>query len=127
MNVDRSTIVQFVQHQARWKALLDQLDVVSVDMKQSITFVKKMIHTKKLQIVQLRVDCAAEMVLDNRADADVRNSLLKKNNVFLQQRGSAHADAWTNEAPNTPSIQLINPQPTNPDDQPTQLTSSQLN
>ena len=48
--------------------MLDLLDVVSADMKQSIAFVKKMIHTKKSQIVQLRADCAAEMVLDNRAN-----------------------------------------------------------
>ena len=107
--------------------LLDQLDVVSANMKQSIAFVKKMIHTKKSQIVQLRADCAVEMVLDNRADGDVRDSLQKKINVFLQQKGSACADAWTNEAPNTPSIQPINPQPANPDDQLTRLTSSQLN
>ena len=126
-NVDHSTIVQFVQHQVRWKALLNQLDVVSANMKQSIAFVKKMIHTKKLQIVQLRADCAAEMVLDNRADLDVRDSLQKKINVFLQQRGSAHADAWTKQAPNTWSIQPINPQLTNPDDQLTGLTSSQPN
>ena len=127
MDVDHSTIVQFVQHQVRWKALLDQLDVVSADMKQSIAFVKKMIHTKKSQIVQLRADCTAEMVLDNRADTDVRDSLQKKIIVFLQQRGSAHADAWTNEAPNAPYIQLINPQPANPDDQPTWLNSCQPN
>ena len=113
MNVDNSTIVQFVQHQVRQKALLDRLDVVSADMKQSIAFVKKMIHTKKSQIVQLRANCTAEMVLDNRADMDVRDSLQKRINVFLQQRGSACADAWTNEAPNAPSIQLINPQPAN--------------
>ena len=126
MNVDHSTIVQFVQHQVRRKALLDWLDVVSVNMKQSITFVKKMIHTKKSQIVQLRADCAVEMVLDNRADADVRDSLWKKINVFLQQKSSAHADAWTNEAPNTQSIQPINTQPTNLDAEMTRLTSSQL-
>ena len=82
-NIDCSTIVQFVQHQARQKALLNWLDVVSADMKQSIAFVKKMIHTKKSQIVQLRADCAAEMVLDNRADLDVRDSLWKKINNFL--------------------------------------------
>ena len=105
--------------------LLDQLDVVSANMKQSIAFVKKMIHTKKSQIVQLRANCAAEMVLDNRADVDVRDSLQKKIIVFLQQRGSAHADAWTNKAPNTQSIQLINTQPTNLDAKLTRLTSSQ--
>ena len=127
MNVDHSTIVQFVQHQVRWKVLLNRLDVVSADMKQSIAFVKKMIHTKKSPIVQLRADCAAEMVLDNRANTDVRDSLQKKIIVFLQQRGSARADAWTNEAPNAPSIQPINPQLANPDDQPTQLNSCQLN
>ena len=55
--------------------MLEWLDVVCADMKQSITFVKKMIHTKKSQIVQLRADCAVEMVLDNRADANVRDSL----------------------------------------------------
>ena len=55
--------------------MLDWLDVVSADMKQSIAFMKKMIHTKKSQIVQLRADCAVEMVLDNRADANVRDSL----------------------------------------------------
>ena len=107
--------------------MLDRLDVVSADMKQSIAFMKKMIHTKKLQIVQLRADCAAEMVLDNRADADVRDSLPKKINVFLQQKGSARADAWTNKAPNTQSIQQITTQSTNLDAEMTQLTSSQLN
>ena len=85
-----------------------------------------MIHTKKSQIIQLRADCAAEMVLDNRADADVTDSLQKKINVFLQQKGSAHADAWTNKAPNTQSIQPINTQPTNFDAEMTWLTSSQL-
>ena len=105
--------------------MLDRLDVVSADMKQSIAFMKKMIHTKKSQIVQLRADCAAEMVLDNRADVDVRDSLRKKINVFLQQKGSACADAWTNEAPNTQSIQPINTQPTNLDAEMTRLTSSQ--
>ena len=93
-------------------------------MKQSIAFVKKMIHTKKSQIVQLRADCTAEMVLDNRADVDVRDLLQNKIDVFLQQRGSARADALTKQAPNTQSIQPINPQPTNPNDQPTGLTSS---
>ena len=127
MNVDHSTIVQFVQHQARWKVLLNQLDVVSADMKQSIAFVKKMIHTKKLHIVQLRANCTVEMVLDNRADVDVRDSLQKKINVFLQQNGSACADAWTNQAPNTQSIQPINTQLTNLDAEMIQLTSSQLN
>ena len=117
--------MQFVQHQARRKALLDRLDVVSADMKQSIAFLKRMIHTKKSQIIQLRADCAAEMVLDNRADADVRDSLRKKINVFLQQKGSARAEAWTNEAPNTQSIQPINTQPTNLDAEMTWLTSSQ--
>ena len=106
--------------------MLDRLDVVSADMKQSIAFVKKMIHTKKSQIVRLRADCAAEMVLDNRADGDVRDSLRKKINVFLQRKGSAHADAWTNEAPNTQSIQPIDTQPTNLDAEMTRLTSSQL-
>ena len=106
--------------------MLNQLDVVSVDMKQSIAFMKKMIHTKKSQIVQLRANCAVEMVLDNRADADVRDSLWKKINVFLQQKGSACADAWTNQAPNTQSNQPINTQPTNLDAETTWLTSSQL-
>ena len=117
--------MQFVQHQVRQKVLLNQLDVVSADMKQSIAFMEKMIHTKKSQIVQLRADCAVEMVLDNRADGDVRDSLQKKINVFLQQKGSACADAWTNEAPNTQSIQPINTQLTNLDAETTWLTSSQ--
>ena len=126
MNVDHSTIVQFVQHQVRWKVLLNQLDVVSANMKQSTTFMKKMIHTMKSQIVQLGAGCTAEMVLDNRADVDVRDSLWEKIYVFLQQKGSAHADAWMNQAPNTQSIQPINTQPTNLDAETTQLTSSQL-
>ena len=103
--------MQFVEHQARWQALVDRLDVVAADMQQSIAFVKKLIRIKKSQIVQLRSDCAAEMVLSNPANEDVRHSLRLKINEFLQQKGSARADAWTNTA----SAQPMNSQATNAD------------
>ena len=111
-----SQIVQFVQHQARRKLLLDRLDIASADLKQSIAFVQKMIGTKKSQIVQLQTDCAAEMVLDSGADVDVRNSLCMKVNEYLQLKGSARADAWTQ------TTRPINTQPSNP-----QSTNAQPN
>ena len=112
------TTVQFVEHQAQKKPLLDWLEIVTANVEHSIAFVNKMICTKKSQIVQLQTDCAAEIVLSNPADVDVQNSLCMIINEFFQQKGSAHGDAWTN----TWLIELMKPQLTNPGS-----TDAQLN
>ena len=88
--------MQFVEHQAQRKPLLDWLEILTANVEHSIAFVNKMICTKKSQIVQLQTDCAAEIVLSNPADVDVQNSLCMKINEFFQQKDSAHGDAWTN-------------------------------